>query len=136
MKRSGAGRFRTSVDAWLPVLILLILCGDVRNGAEAMPTLSGEIVMKPHCLGRFEFSLPAEFAEAGRTQRAYSVVITTIPLAGRTADELWSARLLEIRSLPPAGRLAERNIRPTTVGSGYAGVLLPIKSFGATFGDP
>lgn len=76
--------------------------------------------MKSHCLGRFDFGLPAEFAELGRSQSAYSVVVTTIPLDGRTADEVWSDRLREIRALPQAARDAERPIRPVKAGPDYA----------------
>lgn len=90
---------RFFIQPLLAIFITFAIGGE-GNTTEAQDF--GEVKMKSWSLGRIDFNLPKQFEIKGRAQSIYHVHVTTTPLNGKPAAEIWSDKLNKIKTIHSA----------------------------------
>ena len=66
--------------------------------------MQAQTTATPHCIGRFQFALPAAFTLTNRSQSIYEVELSTEPLAAGGLGTVWASRIAKIGRQPaPSG---------------------------------
>jgi len=73
-------------------------------------------------VGRLDFSLPEQFKLKGRSQSIYHVQVETIPLQGRSAQELWEQRVNQVRTKHLSAGYGLDTFRVTEISPGFSAV--------------
>jgi len=107
------------------ILMVLVIHDDAFPSAGKSPAVAIKkrgISMKNWSLGRLDISLPEQFKIIGRNQSIYQLQVDTIPLQGKSAQELWDERVNYVRNEHIANGYSLDTFKVTEISPGFSAV--------------